>query len=78
MMTNDVLGRGGYGVVYLADFNGRNAAAKVVEIDHGLGGNADVEYFDMPQGEPWVLRLDRLDCLVVHFLRSNVKPLSPV
>lgn len=28
-ITNEMLGKGGFGVVYLADFNGHNAAAKV-------------------------------------------------
>ena len=31
-LTGEVLGRGGFGTVYLADFNGFNAAAKVVSI----------------------------------------------
>ncbi|CAB1102896.1 unnamed protein product [Ectocarpus sp. CCAP 1310/34] len=36
-ITNEVLGKGGFGVVYLADYNGHNAAAKVQHITHGLG-----------------------------------------
>lgn len=28
-ITNELLGSGGFGDVYLADFNGRNAAVKV-------------------------------------------------
>lgn len=28
-ITDELLGRGGFGAVYLCDFNGRNAAAKV-------------------------------------------------
>lgn len=28
-VTDELLGKGGFGAVYLADFNGRNAAAKV-------------------------------------------------
>lgn len=28
-ITDELLGRGGFGEVYLADYNGRNAAAKV-------------------------------------------------
>jgi len=31
-ITEDLLGRGGFGDVYLADYNGRNAAAKVIQI----------------------------------------------
>ncbi|CAM9669528.1 unnamed protein product, partial [Laminaria digitata] len=34
-ITDEVLGRGGFGTVYLADFNGLNAAAKVVVFDDG-------------------------------------------
>ena len=29
MITNELLGKGGFGSVYIADYNGRNAAAKV-------------------------------------------------
>lgn len=29
-ITADVIGKGGFGTVYLADFNGLNAAAKVI------------------------------------------------
>ena len=29
MISTDVLGKGGFGTVYIADYNGRNAAAKV-------------------------------------------------
>ncbi|CAM9607905.1 unnamed protein product [Ectocarpus sp. 13 AM-2016] len=39
-ITNEVLGKGGFGVVYLADYilyNGHNAAAMVQQITHGLG-----------------------------------------
>lgn len=28
-LTNELLGKGGFGIVYMADYNGRNAAAKV-------------------------------------------------
>lgn len=28
-LTDELLGRGGFGAVYIADYNGRNAAAKV-------------------------------------------------
>lgn len=28
-ITEELLGKGGFGAVYLADYNGRNAAAKV-------------------------------------------------
>lgn len=51
MLTNEFLGKGGFGVVYLADFNGRNAAAKVVEIEHDLGDNGDAERTDVCEGE---------------------------
>lgn len=36
LVSDDMLGRGGFGTVYLADYNGRNAAAKVVKVDHSL------------------------------------------
>lgn len=28
-VTDELLGKGGFGAVYMADYNGRNAAAKV-------------------------------------------------
>lgn len=34
-MTDELLGKGAFGAVYIADFNGRNAAAKVC----GFGGD---------------------------------------
>ncbi|CAM9178344.1 unnamed protein product, partial [Laminaria digitata] len=36
-ITDELLGKGGFGAVYLADYNGRNAAAKVMHISHDLG-----------------------------------------
>ncbi|CAM9304267.1 unnamed protein product, partial [Ectocarpus sp. 8 AP-2014] len=36
-ITDEMLGKGGFGVVYLADYNGHNAAAKVQHLTHGLG-----------------------------------------
>ncbi|CAN0184783.1 unnamed protein product, partial [Scytosiphon promiscuus] len=36
-ITGDILGKGGFGEVYLADYNGHNAAAKVLNCAHGLG-----------------------------------------
>ena len=29
LISEEILGKGGFGTVYLADYNGRNAAAKV-------------------------------------------------
>ncbi|CAN0262805.1 unnamed protein product [Ectocarpus sp. 4 AP-2014] len=37
LITNDLLGKGHFGEVYLADYNGHNAAAKVLYIGHELG-----------------------------------------
>ena len=31
-ITDELLGKGGFGEVYLADYNGRNAAAKVLQL----------------------------------------------
>ncbi|CAM9240971.1 unnamed protein product, partial [Hapterophycus canaliculatus] len=36
-ITDDLLGKGGFGEVFLADYNGHNAAAKVLHIAHDLG-----------------------------------------
>lgn len=40
MLTDEILGKGGFGAVYLADYNGRNVAAKVIEIEHGIFGSS--------------------------------------
>lgn len=32
VVTDELLGRGGFGEVFLADLNGRNAAAKVLDV----------------------------------------------
>lgn len=32
-VADEELGRGGFGAVYLADYNGRNTAAKVIKIE---------------------------------------------
>ncbi|CAN0284311.1 unnamed protein product [Pylaiella littoralis] len=37
IITGDLLGKGGFGEVFLADYNGHNAAAKVLRIGHDLG-----------------------------------------
>lgn len=57
IMTDDLLGKGGYGVVYLADFNGRNAAAKVMEIKRNPEQNEDPESQGALGGERSVRRL---------------------
>ncbi|CAN0411915.1 unnamed protein product, partial [Ectocarpus sp. 8 AP-2014] len=47
-ITNEVLGKGGFGEVYLADYNGRNAAAKVLRIAHHLGELIEEDAPDSP------------------------------
>lgn len=37
-ITDELLGTGGFGEVYLADYNGRNAAAKVLQLLNGSRG----------------------------------------
>lgn len=37
-LTDALLGKGGFGSVYIADYNGRNAAAKGLPIEHDLAG----------------------------------------
>lgn len=39
-ITGELLGKGGFGTVYVAHYNGKDAAAKVMEVDHGLGVSA--------------------------------------
>lgn len=38
-LTDELLGRGGFGAVYMADYNGRNAAAKVRRGGHCVENN---------------------------------------
>ncbi|CAM9813426.1 unnamed protein product, partial [Ectocarpus sp. 6 AP-2014] len=47
-ITNEVLGKGGFGEVYLADYNGRNAAAKILRIAHHLGELIEGDAPDSP------------------------------
>ncbi|CBN76925.1 n/a (Partial), partial [Ectocarpus siliculosus] len=56
-ITNEMLGKGGFGVVYLADYNGHNAA-KVQHITHGLGkpGESDIPLSGPRMGESNALR----------------------
>ena len=36
LVTNELLGKGGFGEVFIADYNGRNAAAKVSLTEAGV------------------------------------------
>lgn len=36
LVTNELLGKGGFGEVFIADYNGRNAAAKVSLTEVGV------------------------------------------
>lgn len=45
-ITDEVLGRGGFGTVYLADLNGLNAAAKVIVFEDELGEDEDEDGSD--------------------------------
>ncbi|CAM9360961.1 unnamed protein product [Scytosiphon promiscuus] len=49
-VSDELLGTGGFGQVYLADLNGRNAAAKVLCINHNLWKRADDEVLDGRKG----------------------------
>eukprot|EP00903_Cladosiphon_okamuranus_P018719 g17232.t1 len=47
-ISSEMLGQGGFGKVYIADYVGGNAAAKVLEIDHGLTGLEGTDDDDEP------------------------------
>lgn len=56
-VTNELLGKGGFGSVYMADYNGRNAAAKVTrrtffDCHNGVTGMAAVARKPPPPGLP--------------------------
>ena len=38
-ITDELLGKGGFGEVFIADYNGRNAAAKVIRVTHETGNS---------------------------------------
>lgn len=40
ILTNDLLGKGGFGVVFKASCDGREAAAKIVYVEHDVGVSA--------------------------------------
>ncbi|CAM9535892.1 unnamed protein product [Ectocarpus sp. 12 AP-2014] len=46
VISDELLGRGGFGKVFLAKFNGRNAAAKVLYIQHDLGRRDDSDILE--------------------------------
>lgn len=72
IVTKELLGRGGFGAVYLADFNGRNAAAKVVLIDHDMGPAGEGDGAEVFEGERGVVRDSCLGWLVLVWgLRSG-------
>lgn len=52
-ITAEVIGKGGFGTVYLADFNGFNAAAKVVVFgtDEDITSDDDYEYDNAKEEE---------------------------
>lgn len=41
-ITEEIIGKGGFGTVYIADYNGRNAAAKVMHVDVGTNDDCDL------------------------------------
>lgn len=77
-MTDELLGKGGFGAVYLADFNGRNAAAKVVGIEQefaspaGLGDHGDAseagEHEVKPPGPTPIDVLETCSAMVIRLL----------
>ncbi|CAM9813472.1 unnamed protein product [Scytosiphon promiscuus] len=48
-ITDELLGKGGFGEVYLADYNGHNAAAKVQHITHGFGRPSEDDVLNGPR-----------------------------
>lgn len=49
LVSDELLGRGGFGAVYVADYNGRNAAAKVVQLENE---QVDFQYTDGDTARP--------------------------
>lgn len=69
-LTNELLGKGGFGAVYMADYGGRNAAAKVVDIEHDLAGPMGEGSFCMAAIP---LKTNRCGSLVAHRLSRNFR-----
>ena len=58
-LTDVLLGKGGFGEVYLADYSGVNAAAKVLQIDNDYSQESDLYDFDsVPDGEDRARKLE--------------------
>ncbi|CAM9446055.1 unnamed protein product, partial [Hapterophycus canaliculatus] len=49
VITDELLGKGGFGEVFIADYNGRNAAAKVQHITHDFGKLGEDDVLDGPR-----------------------------
>ncbi|CAN0462475.1 unnamed protein product, partial [Ascophyllum nodosum] len=59
ILTDVLLGKGGFGEVYLADYSGVNAAAKVLKFDNDYSQESDLYEFDsVPDGEDWARKLE--------------------
>ncbi|CAN0213505.1 unnamed protein product [Ascophyllum nodosum] len=59
ILTDVLLGKGGFGEVYLADYSGVNAAAKVIQIDNDQALESDLYEFDSTaDGEDRVRQLE--------------------
>ena len=58
-LTDVLLGKGGFGEVYLADYSGVNAAAKVMQIDNDQALESDLyEFGSIADGEDRVRQLE--------------------
>ncbi|CAM9529744.1 unnamed protein product, partial [Ectocarpus fasciculatus] len=78
LVTDEVLGKGGFGEVFIADYNGRNAAAKVQNVAHGFDRLGQDDMSDgSSRGEPDTQQLKRHRKAFLHELDVMVRLRSP-
>ncbi|CBJ25851.1 protein kinase [Ectocarpus siliculosus] len=78
LITDEVLGKGGFGEVFIADYNGRNAAAKVQHVAHGFGRLGEDDLLNgASKGESHTLQLQKQRKAFLHELDAMVRLRSP-
>ncbi|CAM9324195.1 unnamed protein product [Ectocarpus sp. 4 AP-2014] len=74
LITDEVLGKGGFGEVFIADYNGRNAAAKVQHVAHGFDRRGEDNVLNgASRGEPDTQQLQKQRKAFLHELDAMIR-----
>ncbi|CAM9829016.1 unnamed protein product [Ectocarpus sp. 8 AP-2014] len=78
LITDEVLGKGGFGEVFIADYNGRNAAAKVQYVAHGFDRLGEDDMLNgASRGDPDTQQLQKQRKAFLHELDAMIRLRSP-